>query len=508
MKGQNGFLLEHEKQANRLAAQVMQITFLVFTLVLVLDMVGVFKVDKPLMIFAYIVGSILLLLPSIIVMRLKLKSGFVKYLIVIGAVVFVTLMSITLTFHVVVLYVYPIAIASLYFSKKLNIITAALTVVGVSVGQIAAFLLKTTPDDNFTEMNGVIIYGVVPRALILVALAAIFTALGSRTAKMLSSLMGAEEQERILNQMKEMKENTVLTVEQLVEMVKELSEITDDSIRSNDRIAKETEIVLQGSADNTQQIEAMNVRIQDMAQQLEDLGERNDKVAKLAGQVSDITKENQQRMDFATDSMEKIHESTDSCKEIIFNLGEESKEILNIIQVITGISNKTKILALNASIEAARAGEYGKGFAVVADEIQQLSARTNAAVVDIENILGEVITKTEEAVSAMEQSAALTEEGLASIKEAGESAALITTSNQEMSEEVISMDKISGLVRERSHQVEEGMEMINENTIKNFNAVEQVTAATEENSAGTASLAEFVEQIKELSEKLSKVVQE
>lgn len=508
MKGQNGFLLEHEKQANRLAAQVMQITFLVFTLVLVLDMVGVFKVDKPLMIFAYIVGSILLLLPSIMVMRLKLKSGFVKYLIVIGAVIFVTLMSITLTFHVVVLYVYPIAIASLYFSKKLNIITAALTVVGVSVGQIAAFILQTTPDDNFTDMNGVIIYGVVPRALILIALASIFTALGSRTAKMLSSLMGAEEQERILNQMKEMKENTVLTVDQLVGMVKELSEITDDSIRSNDQIAKETEIVLQGSADNTQQIEAMNVRIQDMAQQLEDLSERNDNVAKLAGQVSDITKENQQRMDFATESMEKIHESTDSCKEIIFKLGEESKEILNIIQVITGISNKTKILALNASIEAARAGEYGKGFAVVADEIQQLSARTNAAVVDIETILGGVIAQTEEAVSAMEQSASLTEEGLASIKEAGESAALITTSNQEMSEEVISMDKISGLVRERSHQVEEGMEMINENTIKNFNAVERVTAATEENSAGTASLAEFVEQIKELSEKLSEVVQE
>ena len=93
------------------------------------------------------------------------------------------------------------------------------------------------------------------------------------------------------------------------------------------------------------------------------------------------------------------------------------------------------------------------------------------------------------------------------MKEAGESAALITTSNQEMSEQVVSMDKISVSVRERGREVADGMDQVSDNTQKNFNSVEQVTAATQENRAGTESLAEFVEQIKELSEQLSKVVQ-
>lgn len=66
-------------------------------------------------------------------------------------------------------------------------------------------------------------------------------------------------------------------------------------------------------------------------------------------------------MNSATDSMEQIHVSTNACKEIIGKLGEESKEILGIIQVISGISQQTNILALNATIEAARAGEQGRG---------------------------------------------------------------------------------------------------------------------------------------------------
>ncbi|MBQ9119287.1 MAG: hypothetical protein IJY09_04400 [Lachnospiraceae bacterium] len=507
MGAKSGILVENEKQANRIVAKVMRVTFLIFTLIYILNVVGVFVVDSLIMTIAYIGGSALLLLPTLLVNILKKEQSYIKYLNVIAATVFVTLLSITLTFHVVVIYVYPIAIASLYFSKRLNIMATALTVVGVSIGQLLAFHLQTLQDDNFTELKGVIIFGVIPRALILVAVAAIFTMLCSRTALMLSNLMGAEEQKEMLDRMTKMQENAANTSETLYGMVTELSGITDGSIQANQRIAEETENLLTGSTENTTAVENADRRMQDITDQLAGLSSMNHKTAQLTDEIGRNTEENQKRMDDATVSMEQIHNSTNECKEIIGKLGEESKEIIGIVQTITNISSKTNILALNASIEAARAGEQGRGFSVVAEEIQKLSEQTKTAVESIGSIVRDVVKNTESAVEAMEKNVVFTQNGMESIQKANESSAIITASNGELVQQIHEIDKAAEVIRMRSDEVADSMKKISHNTQKNCNAVEQVSAATQENSAGTAGLADIVEQIKVLSERLNQVVQ-
>ena len=56
----NGVLLQNEKEANKAVAKVMRITFLIFTVVFLLNVVGIFIVDMKTMLAAYIGGSILL----------------------------------------------------------------------------------------------------------------------------------------------------------------------------------------------------------------------------------------------------------------------------------------------------------------------------------------------------------------------------------------------------------------------------------------------------------------
>lgn len=500
MGSKSGVLVQNEKQANKAVSKVMRITFIIFTLVYILNVLGIFIVDMKVMTMAYVLGSIMLWMPTILVNVAKQDGSYVKYALTICAVIFITIVTSTLGYHVALLYIYAIAIASLYFSKKINVMTMILSVIGVSAGQIICFWFNILPDKNFTTLYKLIVYGIVPRAMVLIAIAAIFTMLCERTAGMLSNLMNAEEQERMIEEMRLMQEKSEETSRTLMEMVKELSHITENSMESNRQIVEETGNVLDSFSKNSEEITGINERTQDINARLEELTAINRQLSGLANQVNQLSKENQDKMNSATESMEQIHRSTNECKEIVWKLGEESKEILGIIQVITGISQQTNILALNATIEAARAGEHGKGFAVVAEEIQKLAEQTRKAVDNIGTIVTASVEDTGRAVKVMEQSVNLTETGMESMREVGSSTASITSSNEKMTKQIVEMDHTVENIWIQSDEVAKGMQQVNVSTQNNYQAIEQVNAATQENSAGVEMIEDMVVRIRMLAE--------
>lgn len=500
MESKSGVLVQNEKQANKAVSKVMRITFIIFTLVYILNVLGIFIVDMKVMTMAYVLGSIMLWMPTILVNVAKQDGSYVKYALTICAVIFITIVTSTLGYHVVLLYIYAIAIASLYFSKKINVMTMILSVIGVSAGQIICFWFNILPDKNFTTLYKLIVYGIVPRAMVLIAIAAIFTMLCERTTGMLSNLMNAEEQERMIEEMRLMHEKSVETSKTLMGMVKELSHITENSMDSNRQIVEETGNVLDSFSKNSEEITGINERTQDINARLEELTAINRQLSDLANQVNQLSKENQNKMNSATESMEQIHRSTNECKEIVWKLGEESKEILGIIQVITGISQQTNILALNATIEAARAGEHGKGFAVVAEEIQKLAEQTRKAVDNIGTIVTASVEDTGRAVKVMEQSAELTETGMESMSEVGRSTASITSSNEKMTKQIMEMDHTVENIWIQSDKVAKGMQQVNISTQNNYKAIEQVNAATQENSAGVEMIEDMVVRIRKMAE--------
>lgn len=82
-----------------------------------------------------------------------------------------------------------------------------------------------------------------------------------------------------------------------------------------------------------------------------------------------------------------------------------SKEISTFFDIIKGIADQTKLLALNASIEAARAGDMGLGFSVVAQEVGLLAAKSAEAVGQTTDMIQNSITTAEISANIAEQTA-------------------------------------------------------------------------------------------------------
>ncbi len=185
----------------------MRITAAVMLLVLGLDVVGIFIIDLPTMIIMTAACIALLLIPTLLVNVLKLTASWLKYLFVVLAVVFVSILIVVVTWHAVIAYIYAIGIASMYFEKRINILAVALSLVCFSLAQLVAFKMQLTVDRNQVDLYYVLVFCIAPRALSLFAISLIFLSLNTRTTKMLKNLMDADAQSSLLSRMKKMSEN-------------------------------------------------------------------------------------------------------------------------------------------------------------------------------------------------------------------------------------------------------------------------------------------------------------
>jgi len=143
------------------------------------------------------------------------------------------------------------------------------------------------------------------------------------------------------------------------------------------------------------------------------------------------------------------------------------KQIAQKISIIDDIAYQTNLLALNAAIEAARAGEHGKGFAVVAAEVRKLAERSQVAA-------QEIGTVASSSVELAEKAGRLLDSIVPNIRKTADLVEEITAASEEQS---------SGV-----GQINTAINQLNQTTQQNASSSEELAATAEEMSGQAEQL--------------------
>ncbi len=168
-----------------------------------------------------------------------------------------------------------------------------------------------------------------------------------------------------------------------------------DTAGVRDRMAASRVDELLAATDTTV---ATAVAMKDVIQRLQDSASETQE---LSAQVSLEAERGYRAVHRTLDEIERIRELTGVARARIDALGARVLDIGHVVKVIQEITEKTNLLALNASIIAAQAGERGRSFSVVAHEIKALAQRTAASTKEISEQIRSVQTESERASAAM-----------------------------------------------------------------------------------------------------------
>ncbi len=196
---------------------------------------------------------------------------------------------------------------------------------------------------------------------------------------------------------------TISNLRQLVLQVREVASQVDDlTERSARSVQQLSSTALAQSGEVTEALRSVDA----MAQSIQNVAQSAQEAAIIAQQAALDAQEGDRMIEWTVSRMDKIRGAVADTAFKVERLTKSSQEIAKIATVISGISEKTNLLAFNASVEAMRAGEHGTGFRVVADEVRRLAQQVTDATKSIEQLVSTIQMESTEVQQAMTEGTA------------------------------------------------------------------------------------------------------
>ena len=290
--------------------------------------------------------------------------------------------------------------------------------------------------------------------------------------------------------------------EQLAASSEELTASAGQSANVANQVATTISTMANGVVQQHQASQEMTASIENLSLSIQVIATNTDSVSTSSRMAVGVAKDGRKVIEKAIDQMERVKNTVNNSAEVVAVLGTRSKEISNIIGVITSIAGQTNLLALNAAIEAARAGEQGRGFAVVADEVRKLAEESGKAAKQIETLISEIQQETERAVNVMTVGTQEVKIGTDVVNEAGQSFENISQVIEGVVSQVNEIASAIQQISKNSHEVLTSVKVVDKINEDSAGQAETISAATQEQSASMEQIAASSNELVRMAENL------
>lgn len=225
---------------------------------------------------------------------------------------------------------------------------------------------------------------------------------------------------------------------------------------------------------------------------IEQVSKRMEDSKRVAQSSVESSEKGMQAVNTSIEGIKSIRENVEETGKRIKRLTEQSIQISEIVELIGDISERTSVLAINATVQATKAGAAGKGFKVVADAVQELANQASDATRRIGALINAIQTDIQGAGVAMQKTTEEAVRGAALAETTGEVLAEINDVSLALADIVAEVNEQIGTSARSATDVSMTMKRVLESVVDSTDATKATGEAVEAINKLTEQLRESV----------------
>jgi methyl-accepting chemotaxis protein len=281
-------------------------------------------------------------------------------------------------------------------------------------------------------------------------------------------------------------------------------EIVEEMVSSIENITISMSNIAKGASNTADSIQEQSQLTNEIQATIVDTSNASNNMEKISLDTIKAVLEGINIVDNLSSKSTVFNEKSENVFQAMLNLKEKSNEIQSITNIITGISEQTNLLSLNASIESARAGEAGQGFKVVAEEIRKLAMQSKESANNIGTIIAQLVEKADQSVEAVKELKTVSKEQSDLVTYTKNIFGQITSKMQEVNNNINTVTEKIEQILTSNDQIVERINDISAVSEETTASAQETNSMTEENIERANTAKTLVQELMDISKEMNK----